>query len=67
MLENYSDMLSIEDVMEILGVGKNATYDLFRTGEIPAFRLKKRWKIPKKALIDYINKRYDKAAKHGKP
>ena len=69
MLENYGDMLSIEDVMEILGVGKNATYDLFSTGEIHAFRLKRRWKVPKKAIIDYINKRYDdqvKGAKHGK-
>ena len=40
MLESYGDMLSVEDVMEILGVGKNATYELFRTKEIQAFRLK---------------------------
>ena len=59
MLDNYGDMLSVEEVMEILTIGKNATYDLFRTGEVKAFRLKNRWKIPKKAIIDYINKRYE--------
>jgi len=59
MLDNYGDMLSVEEVMEILTIGKNATYDLFRTGEVKAVRLKNRWKIPKKAIIDYINKRYE--------
>jgi excisionase family DNA binding protein len=69
MLESYGDMLSVEDVMEILGVGKNATYELFRTKEIQAFRLKNRWKIPKQAIIDYINQRYENEKKlkhHGK-
>ena len=55
MLNEYSAILSVEDVMEILGIGKNAAYDLFRKGDIKCFRLKNRWKIPKQAVIDYIN------------
>lgn len=55
MLNEYSAILSVEDVMEILGIGKNAAYDLFRKGDIKCFRLKNRWKVPKQAVIDYIN------------
>lgn len=55
MLNEYSAILSVEDVMEILNIGKNAAYDLFRKGDIKCFRLKNRWKVPKQAVIDYIN------------
>ena len=55
MLNEYSEILTVEDVMEILNIGKNAAYDLFRNGEIKCFRLKNRWKVPKQAVIDYIN------------
>ena len=55
MLDEYGAILSVEEVMEILGVGKNAAYDLFRKNEISSFRLKNRWKIPKQSVIDYIN------------
>ena len=55
MLNEYSEILTVEDVMEILNIGKNAAYDLFRSGDIKCFRLKNRWKVPKQAIIDYIN------------
>ena len=31
MINEYSDILSVEDVMEILNIGKNSAYELFRT------------------------------------
>ena len=57
MLNEYSEILTVEDVMEILNIGKNAAYDLFRNGDIKCFRLKNRWKVPKQAIIDYINEK----------
>ena len=57
LFNEYGDILSVEDVMEILGIGKNAAYELFRSGEIKCFRLKNRWKVPKQAIIDYINEK----------
>ena len=62
MLNEYSEILTVEDVMEILNIGKNAAYDLFRNGEIKCFRLKNRWKIPKQAIIDYISGMTDRFA-----
>lgn len=55
MLNEYGDVLTVEDVMEILGIGKNTTYELLRTGEIKCFRIKGKWKIPKQSIIGYIN------------
>lgn len=57
MLAEYGDVLTVEDVMEILGVGKNTTYELLRTGEIKCFRIKGKWKVPKQAVIAYINEK----------
>ena len=57
MLNEYSEILTVEDVMEILNIGKNAAYDLFRNEDIKCFRLKNRWKVPKQAVIDYINEK----------
>ena len=49
------DLLTPEEAMDYLNVGKNAIYELLGTGEIKAFRIGTRWKIPKKSLDDYID------------
>lgn len=54
MFDEYNDMLSVADLMEILGIGKNAAYDLLRSDELKCFRLKGRWKIPKESVIEYV-------------
>ena len=51
MFNEYGEILSVEDVMEILGIGKNAAYELFRNGEIKCFRLKTDGKYPNKQLL----------------
>lgn len=57
MINEYSDILSVEDVMEILNIGKNSAYELFRSKSIKCFRLNGRWKIPKQSLIEFIEER----------
>ena len=57
MINEYSDILSVEDVMEILNIGKNSAYELFRTKAIKCFQLKGRWKIPKQSLIEFIEEK----------
>ena len=54
MFDEYNDMLSVDDLMEILDIGKNAAYDLLRSDELKCFRLKGRWKIPKESVIEYV-------------
>lgn len=54
MFEEYCDMLTVDEVAEILGIGKNAAYEIFRSGEMHCFMLKGRWKIPKESVIEYV-------------
>lgn len=54
MLEGYSDIMTIEELCEILIIGKNAAYHLLNNGDIQAFRIGSRWKIPKESVITYI-------------
>ena len=48
------DLISIDDLCEMLFIGKNAAYHLLNTGEIKAFRIGRSWKIPRLSVINYI-------------
>ena len=39
MLEQYDDVLSIGELQQILGIGRNTAYTLLQTGQISAFRV----------------------------
>ena len=54
MFTNDYDILTPEEAMDYLNIGKNAIYELLGSGAIKGFRIGTRWKIPKKALDDYI-------------
>lgn len=56
MFEEYGDILTVDEVAEILEVGKNSAYEIFRSGDMKCFMLKGKWKISKQALIEYIQK-----------
>lgn len=56
MLKNYKDILSVEDLCEILSIGKNTAYRLLKSGEIKSVRIGKVYKIPKECLINYLKK-----------
>lgn len=47
-------ILSLEELCEQLSIGKNAAYDLLRSGKIKAFRIKRIWKIPQTSINEYI-------------
>lgn len=44
----------IEDVCQILKIGKNTAYDLVRTKELQAFKIHGIWKIPQSSLENYL-------------
>lgn len=50
------DFVSIEEMCEILEIGRNTAYHLLRSKQIAAFRLGKNWRIPRKSLYDFIEK-----------
>ena len=55
MLERYDDVLTVEDVCEVLMIGRNRVYELLSTRQLKGFKIGKRsWRIPKRSLIEYI-------------
>lgn len=57
MLNDYGDILNIDELCEVLLIGKNAAYKLLESGELKGFRLRRTWKISKVAVEDFILKR----------
>lgn len=54
MLNKYKDILSVKDLCEILGIGKNTAYRLLKNGEIKSIRIGNKYKIPKRYLLEYL-------------
>ena len=54
MFTEYDDILTVEEIMEMLYVGKNTVYALLKSGELKGFRIGRTWKIPKESLNQYI-------------
>lgn len=50
----YSDLVTVEELCEILSIGKNTAYHLLKTQQIHAFRIGRMWKIPRESVSDYI-------------
>lgn len=52
---NYpSDLISIEELCNILSIGRNAAYSLLNERKIKAFRIGRVWKISRMAVDDFI-------------
>jgi len=48
------ELISLEEMCEILSIGKNRAYELLNNKEIKSFRIGKVWKIPRKSIDRYI-------------
>ncbi|CAM4389923.1 hypothetical protein BAMA_15580 [Bacillus manliponensis] len=49
-------LLTLEEAMEILGVGKNRMYEIVKTDGFPAFREGKRWMILTSKFYEWMEK-----------
>ena len=47
-------ILTVSEVAEYLGVGKNRIYELLNAGKLKGFRMGSTWKISRMALESYI-------------
>jgi excisionase family DNA binding protein len=56
MFENYDEVLTVDQVREILFIGKNTVYKLLNSGKIKSFKIGRTHKVPRQALEDYISR-----------
>lgn len=54
MLDQYNDVLTIEEVCGILMIGRNRAYEILKNGALKGFQMGRIWKIPKIAVIEYL-------------
>lgn len=49
--------LRVEDLMPILGIGRNTAYELVRSGQIRSIRIGRQLRIPKDAVQEYLTQK----------
>ena len=54
MFDSYDDILTVEEVAEILKIGMTQAYKIIRTGQLKGYKEGKDWKIPKQSLSQYV-------------
>ena len=57
MLKNYNDMITVNELCEILHICKHAAYALLRDGTIPSVRIGWIYRIPKAEVIKFLKTR----------
>lgn len=54
---DYSDVVSVRDIMKILGVGRTSVLKLLQEDKIKSVRVGMKYIIPKNSVIDYMSKK----------
>ena len=57
MLNEQPTLITIQELCEQLIIGRNAAYQLLRSGELKCFRMNRTWKIPQQAVTDYLQRK----------
>ena len=54
MIEEYSELVTIDELCDILMIGRNTAYKLLNEKRLKAFRIGRVWKISRQSVLDYI-------------
>jgi len=54
MFNNYDDIISVEELMEILDIGRNKAYELLQSGQIKSFKVGKAYRIPTVCIKEFV-------------
>lgn len=49
--------LTVEDLTQLLSVGRNTAYELVRSGKIRSIKVGRIYRIPRSAVDEYLNTR----------
>lgn len=55
------EILTREEVMEILKIGRSTFYKLLHTGELKGFKEGNRYKVPVESIEEYIGKKMNQS------
>ena len=55
IFSEYSDIVTVEEVMKMLRLGKNTVYKLLKDDEIMNVKVGARYVIPKQSVIEFVS------------
>ena len=55
VFEKYPDVITIENLMSMLNIGKSSAYSLLQENKIQYVRVGRKYIIPKKSVIGFID------------
>ena len=53
-LDDLPMTLRVEELLPLLGIGRNTAYELVRSGKLRSIRVGRQVRIPKNALIEFL-------------
>lgn len=54
MFKEYNDVVTVDDVMNMLHIGRNNVYKLLNDNSIKTVKVGKRFIIPKSSVIEFV-------------
>ena len=54
IFNEYGDIVSVDDVMKMLHIGRTAVYTLLQNGSIRSVKVCRKYIIPKQSVIDFV-------------
>lgn len=54
-LDDLPVILRVEELMPILGIGRNTAYELVRSGKLRSIRVGRQIRIPKAEVLRFLN------------
>lgn len=54
-VEELPLVLRVDDLMPVLGIGRNTAYELVRSGQIRSIRIGQQFRIPREAVVEFIS------------
>ncbi len=57
MQTEYIDLITIDELCDLLMIGRTIAYKLLQSGELKAFKIGKVWKISRASVKQYIKER----------
>jgi excisionase family DNA binding protein len=56
--ENEQEFISLNELQEILSIGRTKAYDLVTSGDLPAVRIGRIIRVSKRNLTDWLEQKY---------
>ena len=54
LFKDYPDVITVDDIMKMLGIGRNVAYSILKSGVIKTIKIGKRYIIPKQSVINFL-------------